>query len=126
MKMLHLNANAETTERLRRHLGVANVPHEWHDRVITACQACGLLASSASKEVNAAASTGGRLEQIAAAAQTPAGVAKLQLAMGELNRLGISLETAVDTTALHAALKGYPPERRMQVKAILAAAKIIP
>ena len=45
--------------------------------------------------------------------------------MGELNRLGVSLETAMDVTALHSTLKGYEPERRMQIKAVLAAAKII-
>ncbi len=124
--------NAETTERLRRHLDVANVPHEWHDRVIAACQACGLLASSGSKEVNAAASSGSRLtspgsrlDQIAAAGETPSGAAKLALALGELRRIGISLEDATNATQLHAALKGRPPEQRMVTKSILAAAKII-
>ena len=120
-----VTANAETTERLRRHLDVANVPHEWHDRVIAACQACGLLASSGSKEVNASASTGSRLDKIAAAAETPEGKAKLQLAMGQLRRLGLSLENALDYKTLNDAIRGLGEvSDRFRARAVLHAAGI--
>jgi hypothetical protein len=119
-----VTANSETVEQLRHHLTARIIPAELHDRVISAVQAAGLLGTSASKQMHAA-STGSRLEQIAAAAETPSGAAKLALACGELRRIGISLEDATNATQLHAALKGHPPERRMVTKSILAAARII-
>ncbi len=108
--------------KLRKALVEAGVPAELHDRVVDAVDGQQLFPSAHTLH---ASGTDGRLAKIAAAAETPAGAAKLQLATGELNRLGISLETALDKTALQNALKAYPPERRMTTKAILAAAKII-
>ncbi len=108
--------------RLRKALVDAGVPAALHDKVVDSVDAQGLFPSAHTLHASGSDS---RLAKIEASAQTPGGVAKLQLAMGELRRLGISLETAMDTTALHNALKGYAPERRMTTKAILAAAKII-
>ncbi len=119
-----VTASAEVVEKLRHHLTTMNVPADYHDRVISAVTASGLIGASGSK-MHAAASTGSRLDQIAAAGETPEGAAKLRLALGELRRIGLSLEDATNATQLHAALKGRPPEQRMVTKSILAAAKII-
>ncbi len=101
------------------------MPHEWHDRVIAACQACGLLASSASNKDVHASSTGSRLDKIAAAAETPEGKAKLQLAMGQLRRLGLSLENALDYKTLNDAIRGLGDvSDRFRARAILHAACI--
>ncbi len=121
-KMNAASRDYQTETKLRKALVEAGVPAELHDKVVDAVDGQQHVPSAHTLH---ASGTDGRLAKIAAAAETPAGAAKLKNALGELNRIGISLETAIDKTALNNALKGYDPQRRMVVKAALASAAII-
>jgi len=112
--------------KLRKALTAAGIPSESHERVISACEAESLFpAVYSGSELHA--SSDDRAARIEAALADPNKLPAIRFALGELRRLGVSIEAATDVAALNKAMtdQNLSAERRMGIKTALARAGII-